>query len=114
METFEVEVSNQVPQRLWKIHMWEIMHKDGKIYAVAKVYEDLLEEGLMEREDFQTEYRDAKTWGEADVLLEKLPERQMIEFINSHEFVKSTTGLDARQNFYLVTAKAIAKKKGWY
>ena len=111
METFEVEISNQIPQRLWKIHKWSIENRDGKIYAVATIYEDLLEEGLVELEDFQKKYNKAKTRDDAEKLLKELPESQMDKFIQSHEFVKNTTGLNTCQTHYLNLANSIVRNR---
>lgn len=61
----------------------------------------------METAEFKEEYKEAKTWGDCDRLLEKLTKAQLISFVKAHEVVKELTGLDMRQEWYVGSAKAI-------
>jgi hypothetical protein len=61
--------------------------------------------------EFREEYKKAETWAEAEKLLDRLDEKQLHDFIKSHEQVKFLTGLDMRQEFYLTSAKVIYKNK---
>ena len=61
----------------------------------------------MNTKEFYKEYLKAETWGQANTLLKQLNEKQLKEFIKTHETVKQYTGLDMRQSFYLTSAKVI-------
>jgi hypothetical protein len=61
--------------------------------------------------EFKGQYNKSENWEDAEKLLNRLDEKQLKDFIKSHEQVKFLTGLDMRQEFYLKSAKVIYENK---
>ena len=56
--------------------------------------------------NFKERYIEAKSWGDGEKLLNELSSTELKKFIDTHQAVKDTTGLDMRQEWYLTVAKS--------
>lgn len=65
----------------------------------------------MKNQEFKEKYSKAETWGDADEILRQMSIQELRAFVNHHTYVKETTGLDMRQEFYLGNAKSVLSHK---
>lgn len=51
--------------------------------------------------DWKAQYEKAKTWGEADRLVEQLTAKEHLDLYGALQTIKEWMGLDMRQEFYM-------------